>query len=259
MSESKLVLHCGARQVTRDELALVPAPAPTTTWFPLSHLQVVERVEKTLELAGFTIEHSRYALARHDNRFFGVLDLGSVIAEGVRLAIGIRNSTDKSLPIGFCAGSRCFVCDNLAFRSEVTIARKHTRNGEIRFAEALTKAVSGLHQFREQERTRVKRLRDTEVSAVQAESLILRAYEEQIVSHRNVLRVLRAWRAPQFEEFSDRTMWSLFNAFTGVLSERQATNAQLFAHLTIRLSELFTRAAGTSDVGLGPMLDAKAM
>ena len=57
----------------------------------------------------------------------------------------------------FCAGRRVFVCDNLAFHSEITVARKHTRNGETRFSEAICKAVQSLDQFREAEGARVER------------------------------------------------------------------------------------------------------
>ena len=39
MAESKLVLHCGAREVGREELDGVPTPAPTQTWFPVPHGQ----------------------------------------------------------------------------------------------------------------------------------------------------------------------------------------------------------------------------
>ena len=43
------------------------------------------------------------------------------------LVIGLRNSHDKSFPASIALGSGVFVCDNLAFSAEVTIARRHTR------------------------------------------------------------------------------------------------------------------------------------
>src|SRR4051812_22884309 len=68
-------------------------------------------------------------LSRGDARLFATVDLGSPLATGVTLAVGIRNSFDKSLPLGFVAGNRVFVCDNLAFRSDLSVKRKHTRFG----------------------------------------------------------------------------------------------------------------------------------
>ena len=70
---------------------------------------------------------------RDGSRFFGTLDLASPLAERTSLCVGIRNSTDQSFPLGFVAGSRVFVCDNLAFRSELMVRRKHTLHGERDF------------------------------------------------------------------------------------------------------------------------------
>ena len=244
MSTSTLIAHCGARTVGMQELLAVKAPEATRTWFPLSHGSVLQTVKQKLQEGGFLVEREQLALSRHDARFFGVLDLVSPIAPGVSLAVGIRNSLDKSLPIGFAAGSRVMVCDNLAFRGEVNVARKHTRFGETRYAEALSRAVSGLTQFKAAETARVTRFQATEIGSTQAESLMLRAYERDILSHRLLPRVISEYRKPSYEEFRAPTLWSLLNAFTTVLGERQKTNPQQFAHLTIRLSDLLDEAAG---------------
>ncbi len=244
MSTSTLIAHCGAQVVTRDELALVKAPEPTRTWYPLAHSAVLERVETTLKETGFRIEKETLAMTRAGARFFATLDLASTIVEGVTLAVGVRNSIDKSLPIGFAAGHRVFVCDNLAFRGEVSVARRHSRFGETRFAEAIARAAQGLKQFQAAESARIRRFQATDITPVEAESLMLRSYERDIVSHRLLPRVIAEYRQPSFEEFRAPTLWSLMNAFTTVLGERQKTNPQQFAALTIRLSDLLGEAAG---------------
>jgi hypothetical protein len=42
------------------------------------------------------------------------------------LAVRLRNSCDKSCPIGHAFGSRVFVCDRLTFVSDHAIRRQHT-------------------------------------------------------------------------------------------------------------------------------------
>ncbi|HYV34811.1 MAG TPA: DUF932 domain-containing protein [Gemmataceae bacterium] len=247
MSQSALVVHRGARVVTREELDNVPAPPPTDTWFPLTHSHVLDRTLSTLDQAGFHPKRTQLALSRGDAKFFATIDLESPIAEGVALAVGVRNSIDKSLPIAFAAGERIFVCDNLAFRGEVAVARKHTRFGADRFAEAMAKAVSGLAQFQEAEGRRITYFRKTEIQDTMAESLILRAYERQILSHLQLPRVLSQWRKPPFEAFEDRTLWSLENAFTSALADVGKTNPQRFCGLTIALQGLLAEAAGASE------------
>jgi uncharacterized protein YicC (UPF0701 family) len=144
------------------------------------------------------------------------------------------------------------VCDNLAFNSEIVIARKHTRFGDQRFTEALARAVQSLQQFQQSEGERIRRFQSTEISNVEADSLMLRSYERGIVSHRLLPRLIEEWRNPGLADFEPRTLWSLFNAHTAVLANRQKSNPQEFAHLTIQLSDLLSAAAHL------PLLEAQS-
>jgi hypothetical protein len=172
---------------------------------------------------------------RDGSRFFGTLDLKSPISEGISLAVGIRNSVDKSFPLGFCAGSRVFVCDNLAFRSELLVRRKHTIHGERDFVRRIAEAVGSLPSFQEQEAIRIERMKGEELSVDQADALILRGYERAIIGHRELVKVLQQWRNPPFEEFRPRTAWTLLNAFTGAMKDRGGSQPQHFAAQTMRL------------------------
>lgn len=239
---TSLVLHRGAREVTSKDLAAVPTPPATATWFPIPHAQVLDATLTTLTQAGFHVNRSRLALSRDDARFFATLDLQTALTTGVTLAVGIRNSIDRSLPIGFCAGHRTFVCDNLAFSSEIVVARKHTRFGAERFSEAICKAVQTLDAYRETEGARIKKFQHAELTDDTADALLLRAYEQDIVSTPLLPRVIKEWREPTFEEFQPRTVWSLMNAFTTVFADRQKSNPQQFAALTIKLHDFFQNA-----------------
>lgn len=241
MAEGQLILHCGARQVERQELDLIEAPPPTDTWFPLAHRVVLDRVLNTLNDAGFQVRRQQFGLSKDDNQFFGTLDLANDISDGVSLAVGIRNSTDKTLPIGLTAGSRVFVCDNMAFASDILVVRKHTRHGEKRFGHAIAAAVSQLHQYLGMEARRVAWMRDAEVEEDKANSLILQTYEQGIIGARLLPEVIHEWREPKHDEFKPRTMWSLLNAFTEVLKDRQRTQPARAAEETIRLQSLLTQ------------------
>jgi hypothetical protein len=244
-AQSSLVTHCGARVVSREELDRIDAPPPTRTWFPVRHSAVIDTVGRTLEQAGFRVNRVRHAVTRGDARMFATMDLSDALADGVTLAVGIRNSTDKSLPLGFCAGSRVFVCDNLAFRSELLVRRKHTRFGQERFEGEIASAVRSLEQFRAAESLRIARMRSIAIGDELAESLILRGQLAGIISPRVLPKVVTGWREPEFEEFRPRTLWSLFNAFTSALAPRLRSNPQQFATLTMRVSELLHPVPGT--------------
>ena len=54
-----LMTHCGARDVSRNELICMDAPPGTDTWHPIEHHDVLRTVETTLERAGFGFKQPR--------------------------------------------------------------------------------------------------------------------------------------------------------------------------------------------------------
>lgn len=246
-----LVLHThGAREVTREELDRVATPEPTRTWKPIPHGTVIDVVERTLTSAGFSIESAKFGLIRGDARMFSTLTLASPLATGVSLAVGIRSSWDKSFPLGFIAGSRVFVCSNLAFRSDLLVSRKHTVNGRVRFEGAISQAVSTLAVFKEHEGSRIRRLQNFEVTDELAESVMLKAFEQKIVSHRILTRTIGLYREPGFDDFEQMTAWRLLNAFTGALNSRAKSNPQEHARTTMRVNGLIDKTIGIAPFAL---------
>lgn len=221
MSTTQFVNHCGARLVTKGDLESIPTPEATNTWFPVPHLDVCEAVEETIVAAGFTIKSCQFSVSQGNQRFFGVMDLISELVEGVSLSVGIRNSNDKSFPIGFCIGNRTFVCDNLAFSSEIVISRRHTRFGENRFREGIASVVAKLRDYQVLEAQRIERLQCQKISDSQAESVILRAWDSGIVGTRMLRPLIDQWRQPAFPDFEARNAWSLLSAYTYVAKNRQ--------------------------------------
>ena len=82
---SRLDLHAGGHEVSREELSLVQAPEPTDTWFPLKHSDVLDSVWTTMEGAGFAVTAHALSVSHFGDRFFATLDLDSRIE---RTAVG---------------------------------------------------------------------------------------------------------------------------------------------------------------------------
>lgn len=235
---SDLMIHAGGRLVLLDELRACKTPPAEGRWHPVSHVRVLDTVKETLRGAGYVIRSEQYGLARGEARFFGVLDLETPLAHGVGLSVGVRNSVDRSFPLGFAAGSRVFVCDNLAFRSELLVRRKHTANGMKAFGTAISGAVASLTSFKEAEEQRIQRMAGTELSPSQASHIILTAYRRGVISSLQLPKVCQAWEEPPHDDFRPRTTWSLFNAFTEVLRPRAVAAPSAFVAQTIRLNGL---------------------
>jgi hypothetical protein len=235
-----LILHRGAREVPRTDLALIPTPPPERRWHPVGHEEVADTVRELMLGAGFGIKRETYALSQDNARMFATLDLNVAIAQQVTLTVGLRNSIDQTFPLGFCAGHRVFVCDNLCFSAELMVARKHTQFGRDRYREDIATSIAKLNEFRFAEFQRIHRMQEMALTEPEAESLVLRAMNDRkIISHRIVPRLLDAWRNPLEPEFQPRTAWSLFNAFTLAMKDRAKTNPQMFAAQTMRLQALF--------------------
>lgn len=238
VASSSLCLHAGGRLVELDELRQYRAPPPEKRWYPVSHIEVLTRVTDTLGEAGFKVRSQKLGLTPNNQRFFGTLDLETSLGSGVSLAVGVRNSTDRSMCLGFCAGSKVFVCDNTAFRAELLVRKKHTMYGEHRFGQAIAEAVSKLGAFKDQEAERIRAMMNREVSPDVADAVILRAFERGIVGAHQLPKVIKEWRNPSFEEFQPRTVWSLMNAFTTVLGPRAVKQPHRYAVQTMRLHRL---------------------
>jgi hypothetical protein len=240
-----MVLLCGARVVTRVELDAVPCPAAEGRWRAVPHGTVLTYALDALTSAGYEVEKMQLALSRGDRRFFGTLTLQSSILSGVSLAVGVRSSTDRSLALGFCYGSRCFVCDNLCFNSANVIAKKHTTHGIDRYQEAIAGAVSELADYRRAEAERVQWMQQRVIDDHFAEAFLLRAYQdEKLLTVHSLPTALKEWRTPSFPDFAEeKNLWRLFNGVTYALGKRAKTNPQAHALATIRLSGLLAPPA----------------
>src|SRR4051812_23500158 len=56
MSDSRLMLHCGAREVNREQLDAVPCPPAEGRWRPVPHGTVLTYATEALADAGYAIE-----------------------------------------------------------------------------------------------------------------------------------------------------------------------------------------------------------
>lgn len=237
MATATLMNHCGGKEVTVEELLSIETPPATKTWHPIPHHEVLARVQQTLIAGGYEITRQQLSVAKEGHRFFGVLDLSSRITEGVTLAAGVRNSSDKSFPIGFCVGNRVFTCDNLAFSAEIVISKRHTINGRDRYEEGIASAVAQLPQHITSLQNWITRLQCKEVSPEVCDSIILKSYEEELIGARTLPQVIKEWRNPSYDEFKPRNLWSLYNAFTTALGLQKNPAKQ--ALTTIKLQRLF--------------------
>jgi hypothetical protein len=136
---------------TEAEIIQVPEVAFTDTFHPVHHREIISAMRNSVQNVGLEIVNSEYTLTREGMQFFGVWDLSHRNSD-MCWSLGLRNSMDKSLALGIVAGTRVFVCSNLAFSGEYIEFRKHTKGLDIEELEymafkAMRKMIKKLTDF----------------------------------------------------------------------------------------------------------------
>lgn len=238
-----LLLHCGSEAVERFEIKNVPTPEQTETWFPLAHQAVLEEVERQFDRHRLRVVNEAHALSKDGLRYFGLFQIATSNEE-TAFVVGLRNSHDKSFPVGLVGGHQVFVCDNLAFAGEIRIARKHTKNLLSDFPLMTCEAVGRLAGEWADQTRRIATYKAKELTDRHAHDLVVRALDAGVVCAKKVPAVLQEWREPRHDAFRPRTVWSLHNAFTEVLKPRGLESlADNTRRLTVLLDEEVRAAA----------------
>lgn len=232
-----LVVHRGGWAATKADLASVPVPEPTDTYHPVPYDRFVEEVELHIPRFGLAVRSSEFALAREGSQMFGVLTCSNGHGSTeYGLAIGLRNSYDRSLSVGLVAGTRVFCCDNLAFSGEVKMSRKHTAHVFRDLPDLIYRMLSQVSSMRERIDAEMAAMKAMQLERRQAHHLMIQAIKGGVLVASRLPLVIEAWELPHHEEFVPRTAWSLFNAFTEV---QKSLSARAQMEGSLRLSQLF--------------------
>lgn len=236
---NNLMLHSGGWEATKADLASVSVPDPTASYHPVPYSRFVEEVELHVPRFGLHVQSSSFALAKDGSQMFGVLTCTNGHNAGdYALAVGLRNSYDRSLSVGLVAGTRVFCCDNLAFSGEVAMARKHTPNVFRDLPDLIYRMLSQVTVLKARTDEEIAGMKTLPISPERAHHVMVTAIRSGITPASRLPKILEAWDEPKHQEFEARTAWSLFNAFTEVLKAgppRQQMEGSL------RLTSLFRR------------------
>lgn len=218
----KLCLHCGAAEVSREQVIASATPKASESWVPIPHIKLVETVEKGLANLGMRVSGQAHALTKGGDRYFGLLQVESDAHKGsdYSYVLGLRNTHDKSFNASIAAGSRVFVCDNLAFSGEIMIGRKHTTHIIRDLPVLAARAVGLLSAKWVNMDNRIAKYKVSEVSDMQAHDLLVRSLDVGAATACQLPKILAEWRAPRHPEFAEsKNVWRLVNAFTEIAKE----------------------------------------
>jgi Domain of unknown function (DUF932) len=220
-----LVLHAGANAVSYDELRAVRTPEETDTHIPVPHHEIVELMRYTLGFHGHEIVEEHHAVMPDGSRYFGLMTLRSPYGNYGDV-LGLRNSHDKSFPIGIAFGSRVFVCDNTAFIGDHVIRRKHTVKAKRELPGLVTEIVQPLQAQRIAQNQRLLTYQATPLTDKVADHAILQLYRNDVIGVQAIGHVLKAYDDPP-HDWGQKSAWRLFNAATFSLTGKVAERPDL--------------------------------
>ncbi len=230
-----------------DETAVrgINCPPVTETWTPIAHGVLLDEVDKAMSELGLTVDPNsrKFGLQHGGMQMFGIYSIldhdNSDMGYGFN--IGVRNSMDKSLSAAVVFGSRVFVCDNLCFSGEESIARKHTKFILRDLPVLVRQALQKFETFKLAQEKIYTAMQDVYVDMPKVHDLVVKAMKKEAIPATFIPRVLSEYETPKHSCFTPRNLWSLKNAFTEVMKPSFETNPLVASERTIKLVELFVQ------------------
>lgn len=252
--KTNLILHCGARAINREQLAQIPCPAATETWHPISHIHLVNEVERALGASNMRIVHESYGVTEDNARMFGLLQVANCQdTKDYAYVIGLRGAIDKSLARGLAVGSSVFVCDNLAFSSEIVFHRKQTKNILDDLPAMVDTAIGQLGARWNDQAKRIEAYKAKEIGNKDAAYLLMEMAGD-VFPAQKLPDIYSEFKTPRHAEFGKENLWAMFNAVTEYLKPRQDSKASGLWSMPARTGRLHK----VCDDFAGLVIDTKA-
>ena len=229
-----LMLHCGAEQITRNELAnVLPINgAMGARHNPVPYIDFVERSIYELEKVGFKIKSEGYGVTKQGARMFGLLELESPYSDYAPM-YGFRGSYDQTLPRQGVFGSTVFVCDNLMLNGAIEFKTKQTTNINERLPALIHDSIVKLPEMMENQHKQFQAYKEIEINPRHGDAAIIELVRRKVLTPSQVGRTIAEWDTPKHEEHAQygNSLWRLMNAVTEAIKPANEDNAAVLGNM----------------------------
>lgn len=200
---------------------------PTRTFAPLTHDEVLTRLESRMDILGLGLERDQFGrtrkeftLANDGAKMYVALPLTSRIDPEMKEMVVIVHSFDKTLALRIGFGSECSYCTNGLVFAALVMKMKHCPGtlgkGGVNIDNEIDDALKQRGFFADQQKGFYNRLRETELGNKDVNDMLVRSMDSGAIKATEIPHVLEQWQTPRFEAFAPRTAFSLLNAYTDV-------------------------------------------
>jgi hypothetical protein len=205
--------------ITYDIVRNAPRPEQTESYMPVTHGELIDFIREKMDVKNYKIVNERYSTNKNGAQMFGEMAIEANDSD-MRMAIGFRNSLDKSLPVGFVAGTQVIVCSNLMLSGDIKQVRRHTLNISKDLTEKFSFIEERLDTTFKGIKQDVDRFKGIELPYEKAAEL----FGKILMRDSNVATVQQATKAIDLfknplHDFGNTDMWGFYNAFTEAFKE----------------------------------------
>ena len=220
MSGDAHVYRTGEKDdLTIDDLRQMTTPQPTDTHYPVPHVEFVENIlepaEKILSVDNFKLDDLIMSVSgEDDSRLFGAAVFRNG-REDINLAIGFRQSNDKSMSAALAVGGNVRVCKNMMFCGQETVMRKHTKNIKKDLRGRVIEALYDVNRDWKELQEDTDGMKTATHTDDEAYALFGLAYGRKILSIQQMSLAKQEWDKPSFDH-GEKSLWRWYNACTQV-------------------------------------------
>jgi hypothetical protein len=207
--------------ITREELLKVSVPSETKTYVPVSHESMINLVKEELDKRAIKIKEEHYSANRGGQQMFGQFTIEGGNNEQ-DYSLGFRNSYDKTMQLGFVAGSRVIVCSNMMFSGDFKAAHMHNASIKNELEKIVIQTVDSLEVNFKKIQEDSQKLKTVKVDRYKIAEVLGDLFLNEEIITTTQLQIIKGELKLQ-ENFKDETMWDIYNHTTEALKKSPVT------------------------------------
>jgi len=205
-----------------QELFSIPVPKPTTSYAPVANENVVNEIKTQIDKLGLIITNQNYQSAQQGNIVTGIYDIQSNSSE-FNYRVGFQNSYNKQRPLSFVGGTSVFICTNGMVLGDTIFMRRHTGSIVQEMRHHIKEAFHNLSKELEYSVNISRKMKSIELDPTATAELCGRLFMEQEIISSSQMNIIKSQlKNPDYAEFTDLTLWSLYNHTTHALKSTHA-------------------------------------
>lgn len=211
------------KTMTEAELRAVPVPAKTDSYSPVPHGEIIDQVKEQLYAKNIPTKSWSFKTNSKGTQVIGLVDTAGHKEFDFRIAF--RNSYDKSMSVAFVAGASVMICSNGMIVGDVEFIRKHTGSVLQELKSKIQITAQQQYETMKKVEAQSNRMKSIMLDKTATAELCGRFFMEQDIINSTQLNIIKKeLDNPSYQEFSNNSLWSLYNHTTHALKESHPLN-----------------------------------